>query len=199
MANIAADHVNKAAAFYRDLLDLSLVMDLGWIATFAASGLSSPQISIAVEGGSGTPVPDVSIEVDDVDKTYARATRTVFEIPYDITTEPWGMRRFHVRDPLHMAHRQWWRNSRGFTRYRRAARGVAHVPAPQPVQHADVSAAQRRAVHAPATKAMIARSPVTARAAGNTAVVAVPLLCSMSCKRPCGVSFATRVYRTRRK
>ena len=75
-------------------------MDLGWIATFAASGLSSPQISIAVEGGSGTPVPDVSIEVDDVDKTYARATRTVFEIPYDITTEPWGMRRFHVRDPF---------------------------------------------------------------------------------------------------
>ena len=100
VANIAADHVNKAAAFYCGLLDLKLVMDLGRIATFAAGGLSSPQISIAVEGGSGTPVPDVSIEVDDVDKTYARATRAGFEIPYDITTEPWGMRRFHVRDPF---------------------------------------------------------------------------------------------------
>ena len=68
-------------------------MDLGWIATYAANCMASPQISFAVEGGSGTPVPDISIEVDDV---YSRAIRASFEIPYG--TEPWGVRRFFVRD-----------------------------------------------------------------------------------------------------
>lgn len=52
--------------------------------------------SFAVEGGSGTQVPDVSIKVDDVDDAYNRAIRTGFEIPYGIATEPWGVRRFFV-------------------------------------------------------------------------------------------------------
>ena len=101
VANIAADRVGKAAAFYGDLLGLKLVMDLGWIATYAADGAAAtPQISIAVEGGSGTPVPDVSIEVDDVDEVYHRATQAGLEIVYGIVTEPWGVRRFCVRDPF---------------------------------------------------------------------------------------------------
>ena len=100
VANIPADRVDKATAFYRDLLGLELVMDLGWIATFAAGGVVAPQISIAVEGGSGTAVPDVSIEVDDVDAVYRRATRAGFEIVYGVVTDPWGMRRFYVRDPF---------------------------------------------------------------------------------------------------
>ena len=54
--------------------------------------------SFAVEGGSGTQVPDVSIEVDDVDDAYNRAIRAGFEIPYGIATEPRGVRRFFVRD-----------------------------------------------------------------------------------------------------
>ena len=54
----------------------------------------------SVEGGSGTAVPDVSIEVDDVDAVYRRATRAGFEIVYGIVTEPWGVRRFYVRDPF---------------------------------------------------------------------------------------------------
>ena len=100
VTNIAADRVDEATAFYRDLLDLELVMNHGWIVTFAADGLAPPQISIAAEGGSGTQVPDVSIEVDDVDKVYARATQAGFEILYGIVSEPWGVRRFYVRDPF---------------------------------------------------------------------------------------------------
>jgi lactoylglutathione lyase len=52
------------------------------------------------EGGSGTPVPDLSIEVDDVDEVYAGAVAAGFEIVYAITDEPWGVRRFFVRDPF---------------------------------------------------------------------------------------------------
>ena len=48
-----------------------LVMDFGWILTFASDELQAmPQVSVMSEGGSGTPVPDLSIEVDDVDEVY---------------------------------------------------------------------------------------------------------------------------------
>ena len=43
-------------------------MDLGWIVTFAADAAAVPQVSVATEGGSGTPVPDLSIEVDNLDE-----------------------------------------------------------------------------------------------------------------------------------
>ena len=70
-----------------------------WILTFASDIPAKPQISIASEGGSGTPVPDISIEVEDVDMVYQRARTAGYEIAYDIADEPWGVRRFYVRDP----------------------------------------------------------------------------------------------------
>jgi lactoylglutathione lyase len=75
-------------------------MDQGWILTFAADSKAAPQISIASEGGSGTPVPDLSVEVDDVDEAYRRAVSADAEIVYGMADEPWGVRRFFVRDPL---------------------------------------------------------------------------------------------------
>ena len=100
VANLAASDPGAARAFYEELLDLEVVMDLGWILTFAAGAAAAPQLSIASEGGSGTAVPDLSIEVDDVDKVYQRAKAADYEIVYDLVDEPWGVRRFYVRDPL---------------------------------------------------------------------------------------------------
>lgn len=100
VANIAADDPGRAHAFYERLLGLDVVMDLGWIVTFAAEVSAMPQISIASEGGSGTAVPDLSIEVDDVDQVYRRAVEAKFEIVYGPVDEPWGVRRFYVRDPF---------------------------------------------------------------------------------------------------
>ena len=42
---------------------------------------------------------DVSIEVDDVDAVHAAAERAGYEIVHPLTDEPWGVRRFFVRDP----------------------------------------------------------------------------------------------------
>jgi lactoylglutathione lyase len=100
VANLAADDPAQGRAFYEDLLGLKVVMDHGWIRTFAADTQAAPQISIATQGGSGTPVPDLSIEVDDVDEIYRRAVAGNFEITYGIVDEPWGVRRFYVRDPF---------------------------------------------------------------------------------------------------
>jgi lactoylglutathione lyase len=97
--NLAADDPSVARAFYEGLLDLKIVMDHGWILTFASEASTTPQLSVASEGGSGAPVPDLSIEVDDVDQIYERARTQGGEIVYDLTDEPWGVRRFFVRDP----------------------------------------------------------------------------------------------------
>jgi len=100
VANIAADRVSEAHVFYRDMLGLDVVMDMGWIVTFASDAQAPPQLSVMSEGGSGSVVPDLSIEVDDVEAVYRRAKVAGIEIVYDIVTEPWGVRRFYVRDPF---------------------------------------------------------------------------------------------------
>jgi catechol 2,3-dioxygenase-like lactoylglutathione lyase family enzyme len=100
VANVFAADPGQARAFYQELLGLEVVMDHGWIVTLAGEGTAMPQLSIASEGGSGTPVPDLSIEVDDVDEAHRRALAAGYEITYGLTDEPWGVRRFYVRDPF---------------------------------------------------------------------------------------------------
>ncbi len=97
--NIELPNPAEAKEFYQDVLGLQLVMDLGWIVTFASEAATTPQLSIASQGGSGTPVPDISIEVDDVDSVYEKAQLAGCEIPYELCDEDWGVRRFYVRDP----------------------------------------------------------------------------------------------------
>ncbi len=100
VANLEATDPQAGRAFYGELLGLDLVMDHGWILTFASGEQAPAQISVASEGGSGTPVPQLSIEVDNVDAVYSKAKRMGLEIVYGITDEPWGVRRFYVRDPF---------------------------------------------------------------------------------------------------
>jgi catechol 2,3-dioxygenase-like lactoylglutathione lyase family enzyme len=100
VANIAANQFDAAKAFYGDALGMDIVMNLGWIMTFAAEGSMAPQISVAIEGGSGTPVPDLSVEVDDLSEVHRRMHAGGFKIEYGPTTEPWGVMRFYVRDPF---------------------------------------------------------------------------------------------------
>lgn len=99
VTNIAAADVSLARRFYHDVLGLDVVMDQGWITTFAAESKMAPQLSVASEGGSGTPVPHLSIEVDDLDEALRRVERAGIALEYGPASEPWGVRRFYVRDP----------------------------------------------------------------------------------------------------
>src|ERR1700735_4107071 len=85
--------------FYSEVLGLEPVMDLGWIVTFAAPGNPDAQISVMSEDATASVVPDASIEVDDVDAAHAAARRLGWKIVHPLTDEPWGVRRFFVRDP----------------------------------------------------------------------------------------------------
>ena len=102
VTNIAApaSAMDDAKAFYRDVLDLDIAMDQGWIATLMSESTMRPQLSLATEGGSGTPVPAVSIEVDNLDEVLNKLRDRATPIEYGPVVEPWGVRRFYVRDPL---------------------------------------------------------------------------------------------------
>ena len=99
VADLAVDNPAEVAAFYREVFDLDVLMDQGWIVTLGTGEQARVQVAFMSEGGSGAPVPDLSIEVDDLDEVYARVQRLEAEVVYPLTEEPWGVRRFYLRDP----------------------------------------------------------------------------------------------------
>jgi catechol 2,3-dioxygenase-like lactoylglutathione lyase family enzyme len=100
VSNVAASDVNKASAFHKEILDLKVLMDFGWIRTYGSSSKMTIQVSVISEGGSGTAAPDMSIEVDNVEEALMRVRKAGIAIEYGPATEPWGVRRFYVRDPF---------------------------------------------------------------------------------------------------
>ena len=100
VANVATPDVAKANVFYKELLGLDVLMDLGWIRTYGSSAKMTVQMSVMSEGGSGSAVPDLSIEVDNVDQALARCRKAGIAVEYGPASEPWGVRRFYVRDPF---------------------------------------------------------------------------------------------------
>ncbi|MGH8462091.1 MAG: VOC family protein [Stenotrophobium sp.] len=100
VANIETADISRADAFYRDVLGLDLAMDHGWIRTYGSGAKMTVQVSFASEGGSDTPVPRLSIEVDDLDAALRKVRKARIPIEYGPTSEPWGVRRFYVRDPF---------------------------------------------------------------------------------------------------
>lgn len=100
VANIATADVAAARRFYGEVLGLDLLMDLGWIVTWGSEAGMRVQVGVATQGGSGTPVPDLSIEVDDLDEALRRVHAAGIALEYGPAEEPWGVRRFYVRDPF---------------------------------------------------------------------------------------------------
>jgi catechol 2,3-dioxygenase-like lactoylglutathione lyase family enzyme len=100
VANVTAPDPALAEKFYKDVLGLDLLMDMDWIRTYGSKAKAPIQISFMSEGGSGTAVPDLSIEVDDLDAAIRNCKEHGFRIEYGPVVEPWGVRRFFVRDPF---------------------------------------------------------------------------------------------------
>ncbi|MDX2483787.1 MAG: VOC family protein [Pseudodonghicola sp.] len=99
VANLATPDPQAVAAFYHRVFGLDSVMDQGWIVTQAGAGQQAIQLSFASQGGAGTDLPALSIEVDDLDATLSCARSAGADPVYGPVTEPWGVRRFFLRDP----------------------------------------------------------------------------------------------------
>lgn len=100
VTNVGTTTPAAAKRFYGDVLGLDVLMDMGWIKTYGSNETMTVQISFMSQGGSGAPVPDISIEVDDLDAALARVKKAGIPIEYGPADEPWGVRRFFVRDPF---------------------------------------------------------------------------------------------------
>ncbi len=99
VSNIQSTDLEKVDTFYKNIFGLELLMDHGWIRTYGSDEKMTVQISIASEGGSGTLIPDLSIEVDDLNGALKRVEKEKITIEYGPEIEEWGVRRFYIRDP----------------------------------------------------------------------------------------------------
>ena len=97
--NLPTDDPAALALFYQRAFGLDVVHDMGWIAFLGGPPQPRAQLQVATQGGSDTPLPQVSISVDDLDAVLQRL-RDLGNLPvYGPVTEPWGLRRFFLRDP----------------------------------------------------------------------------------------------------
>ncbi|MBF6466514.1 VOC family protein [Nocardia beijingensis] len=95
--DIRTTDLAASRAFYR-LLGFQEAMDLGWVVAMASP--SNPTAQVLLVGSDAEQLqPDMSVEVDDVDAVHAAVTAAGAEVVYPLRDEPWGVRRFFVRDP----------------------------------------------------------------------------------------------------
>lgn len=99
--NITTPCIEESVAFYTELFGFRVAMDMEWIVTLASPSDAAVQISL-VRGeasAAATEKMTLTIEVADVDQVHARVAARGDRVVYPLTEEPWGVRRFHVRDP----------------------------------------------------------------------------------------------------
>jgi catechol 2,3-dioxygenase-like lactoylglutathione lyase family enzyme len=103
MPVVVTDDPLAARAFYESFLGLRVAMEEDGLLMFASP--STPTTQLIVAWHSPTAIDpavrsvDISVEVDDVDGAYAHVRASGMEIIREIRDEPWGIRRFFVRDP----------------------------------------------------------------------------------------------------
>ncbi len=95
--DLRAADMARSRDFYRTL-GFDEVMDLGWAVTLASPDNPTAQIML-IGTNADEPQPDISIEVADADAAHEAMTAAGADVVYALRDEPWGVRRFFVRDP----------------------------------------------------------------------------------------------------
>jgi len=97
--DIRTKQLDTSRQFYVDVLGLEVAMDMGFIVTLRSSTNPTAQVTLIRDDGSSAILPQMSVEVADVDDVHAQAVSRGFKVVYPLTNEPWGVRRFFVTDP----------------------------------------------------------------------------------------------------
>ncbi|MGJ7906080.1 VOC family protein [Actinopolyspora sp. H202] len=98
MPDIRSEAMDESREFYA-LMGFEEVMNLGWVMTVASPGNPTAQVTFMTHDETAPVVPDMSVEVEDVDAVHARMVENRAEIVHPLRNEEWGARRFFVRDP----------------------------------------------------------------------------------------------------
>ena len=96
--NVRSSDLQESREFY-GLLGFEEVMNHGWIMTMGSPSSPTAQVSFMAADKTAPVTPDLSVEVEDVDATYAVMRDNGAEIVHPLQDEEWGVRRFFVRDP----------------------------------------------------------------------------------------------------
>ncbi|HEY3140207.1 MAG TPA: VOC family protein [Acidimicrobiales bacterium] len=97
--DIRCDDFAASRDFYVGVLGFEVGMDMDWVLTFVSPRNPAAQVTLISKDASAPVDPQMSVEVEDVDAVHAEALRRGVEIVHPLTDEPWGVRRFFVRDP----------------------------------------------------------------------------------------------------
>lgn len=100
---VVTDDPAATRAFYEDVLGFRVAMDQDGMLMLVSPNVPTTQVIVAwpSETASDPEVlrVNVSIEVADVDAVHAGALARGLDVVYPLTDEPWGIRRFFVREP----------------------------------------------------------------------------------------------------
>lgn len=99
MPNLRVAHVDAAKSFYTDYLGLSTEdFNMGWVARYTSPDAGAI-VQLVTRDATAAEDSVISIHTDDVEAAYAEARKLGYEIVHPLTTETWGVHRFHVRAP----------------------------------------------------------------------------------------------------
>ncbi|GAA2591217.1 VOC family protein [Streptomyces axinellae] len=98
MPDFQTDAMEENRDFY-GRLGFEEVMNHGWVMTLASPTHPTAQVTFMNHDKTAPVVPDMSVEVDDVDAAHAAMVNSGAEIVHPLRDEEWGVRRFFVRDP----------------------------------------------------------------------------------------------------
>ena len=97
--NLVVDDIEAAKGFYTDFLGLATEeFNLGWVARFTDTATGA-HVQLVTGDLTSPADSSISVHTDDVDAAYREAQEQGYEIVHPLTTEEWGVRRFHVRAP----------------------------------------------------------------------------------------------------
>jgi catechol 2,3-dioxygenase-like lactoylglutathione lyase family enzyme len=103
MPVVVTDDPVGSRAFYVDLLGFTLAMEHAGFLMLKSPTVPTTQLILAwADPNAMDPQVarvDISTEVADVDAAHADALARGLDIVYPLTDEPWGIRRFFVREP----------------------------------------------------------------------------------------------------
>lgn len=108
LPNICTHKMEETREFYRELLGFVVGFEHeGWYIQMASPEKPELQIGIMRLDHEFTPQPFqrpaqgviISVQVEDIESTYAAVKARSFELAQDICVEEFGMKRFMVADP----------------------------------------------------------------------------------------------------
>jgi predicted enzyme related to lactoylglutathione lyase len=99
IADLRVSDIEASKRFYMDFLGLRIEeFNMNWVARFTSPDTEAV-VQLVTHDETAPDMPVVSVLTGDIDVAYDEALRLGYDIIYPLTTEPWGVRRFFVRDP----------------------------------------------------------------------------------------------------